>query len=308
MKILVVDDEYAFGRLLSRTLKKLGHEPSVVAHPEDALETFRADDFDAVITDIDMPDMNGVELANRLRDEHADVPVAFCTGSEPGTNTMSDAMRIGRVLPKSWTLDQVRDVLATLNEHSTARRNKLARGSNVLIPTNANVPEVAMRRRAKTVPGRRMRRKIKVTCKRWDEVQKLCDNQSEGKNVLTIKGRHPLETGDHVTIALRLPDELVLSIAAEVERVRELGDERFSYSIRMIGLTPEMTARMRSLVLESARAKPGYIQVKQVAAGSETEINPPREGAVLGNLKLRKQIDAIGRLRPDTDNDEDSRS
>jgi len=306
MKILVVDDEYAFGRLLSRTLKRLGHEPSVVAHPADALERFRDEGFDAVITDIDMPDMDGVELATRLRDEHDNVPVAFCTGSDPNTSAMTAAQRIGRVLPKSWTVEQVEDVLATLDEHNGERREKLARGSNVLIPTAVQVQEVAIRRRADTVPGRRMRRKIKVSCKRWDEVQKLCDEQSAGKNVLTIKGQHPLEAGDQVTIALRLPDELVLSIAAEVERVRDIGGARSAYSIRMIGLTPEVTSRMRSLVLAAAASKPGYLKVNQVAVGSDTEIQPPREGAVLGNLRLRKQIDAIGRLKTNKDTDEDS--
>ncbi len=307
MKILVVDDEYSFGSLLSRALKRLGHQSSVVAHPADALETFREDSFDAVITDIDMPDMNGVELATKLRDEHNDIPVAFCTGSDPGAKAMRDAKLIGEVLPKVWTVAQVKAVVDGLSSLSNQRKDRLARGSEVLIPTTPpSVPKVGMKRRAATVPGRRMRRKIKVNCKTWSEVQKLCDDQSDGRNLLTIRGKHPLQDGDKVTVALRLPDELVLSIAARVERVRPAKNDTYAYSIRLIGLTPEMTTKMRSLILEStsSQLKPSYMKVNKLAQGSDTEIQTSPEGAVLGNLRLRKQIDSIGRLGTDNDADD----
>jgi CheY-like chemotaxis protein len=113
MNILVVDDEVAFAQLLGRSLRRLGHDATVAGHPEDALEIFRANTFDAVITDIDMPSMSGLDLARTLRAERADVPIAFCTGSAEGTSTTLASL-IGAVLPKVWREDDVRMLVDTL--------------------------------------------------------------------------------------------------------------------------------------------------------------------------------------------------
>ena len=114
MTILVVDDEAAFGRLLARALRVLGHEVTVAVHPVDALELFEKGRFDAVITDIEMPMMNGIELARAMRGQCADIPIAFCTGSPPHDAPRRQASEIGRVLPKIWRLDDVRRVVGEL--------------------------------------------------------------------------------------------------------------------------------------------------------------------------------------------------
>ena len=103
MKILVVDDEQSFGALLGHTLKRLGHKPVVATHPEDALELLTPD-VDAVITDIDMPVMSGVELAQAIRAQYEEMPIAFCTGSAPEGRAVREAGEIGTVLPKVWTV------------------------------------------------------------------------------------------------------------------------------------------------------------------------------------------------------------
>lgn len=115
MRILVVDDEESFGRLLERALLLLGHVPTVAVHPVDALEIFRNRHFDAVITDIDMPMMNGVDLARAIRAECESIPIAFCTGSGPHDVPRRQAAEIGRVLPKIWRLDDVRRVVSELD-------------------------------------------------------------------------------------------------------------------------------------------------------------------------------------------------
>ena len=123
MSILVVDDEESFGRLLERALRQLGHVPTVAVHPIDALEMFRAGSFDAVITDIEMPVMSGVELAVVLRSECEGIPIAFCTGSSPHDAPRQQAARIGRVLPKIWRLDDVRRVVAELSFQQRSRQS-----------------------------------------------------------------------------------------------------------------------------------------------------------------------------------------
>jgi CheY-like chemotaxis protein len=110
MRILVVEDEKALGTLLGRILRRLGHEPLLALHPRDALFML-GPDIDMVITDIEMPDMNGVDLARAIREVHHDVPIVFCTGSDPEGPTAAAAAEIGPVLAKLWRVDSIRDLI-----------------------------------------------------------------------------------------------------------------------------------------------------------------------------------------------------
>jgi CheY-like chemotaxis protein len=297
MKILVVDDEHSFGSLLGRALKKLGHKPALAAHPEDALELFGRQTFDAVITDIDMPVMSGVELAQRLRELRADIPIAFCTGSELDDKVVRNAEQIGRVLPKVWTVADVKDVVTELD----SARKRLARGSQQDLPNHddagADGCDVTTDDVTDDRPKRRrVPRKIKITCRDWEQVAKLCREQSDGKQLLSIRGKHRLRAGERLFVALRLPDELVLSIAAEVHATRTdpaSGEQVFS--IALVGLTPEICARLRSMA-QSAGAPTGgrtYAR-KRTPRGTEPP-RPASPGQVIGNLRLRKQIDELGK-------------
>jgi CheY-like chemotaxis protein len=112
--ILVVDDEVGFARMLGHSLRRLGFDITLAAHPSDALELFREQMFDAVITDIDMPAMSGIELARSLREVRSDLPIAFCTGSGPGHRRMAEASSLGAVMPKVWREADVRTLLDAL--------------------------------------------------------------------------------------------------------------------------------------------------------------------------------------------------
>lgn len=111
MRILVVDDEYECGVLLSRLLRRLGHEPILAVDPNDALAMLEPD-VAAVITDIDMPGMSGVALAEAIRAVRQDMPIAFCTGSDPEGSLARGAAKLGPVLPKARSLEAARTVVA----------------------------------------------------------------------------------------------------------------------------------------------------------------------------------------------------
>jgi len=115
MRILVVDDEEAYCKLLGLTLRRLGHVPTLAFHPQDALEAFHESPFDAVITDIDMPGMSGVDLAREIRRENADMPIAFCTGSGPEDESRRAAAKLGAVASKIWRTEDVMELLARLS-------------------------------------------------------------------------------------------------------------------------------------------------------------------------------------------------
>src|SRR6266571_3409954 len=73
-RILVVDDEPQLTRVLHRSLTTHGYDVRVAAEGESALQTFGDWPPDLVVTDLAMPNMNGLELCRRLRDI-SEVPI-----------------------------------------------------------------------------------------------------------------------------------------------------------------------------------------------------------------------------------------
>jgi two-component system, cell cycle sensor histidine kinase and response regulator CckA len=114
VKILVVDDERALAVLMARALTRLGHTTTVAHHPGDALAVLD-DTYDAVITDIDMPEMSGIELARAIRERLPAMPIAFCTGSEPGTRNTREAAIFGPVMGKQWSQAELGALLGRLS-------------------------------------------------------------------------------------------------------------------------------------------------------------------------------------------------
>ena len=77
--ILVVDDELAQRELVSGFLKKQGFEVAVAGSGEKALELFRQESFDLVLTDQKMPHMSGLELLQAVRAINPEIPVILMT-------------------------------------------------------------------------------------------------------------------------------------------------------------------------------------------------------------------------------------
>lgn len=73
-RILIVDDERQITRVLSRGLTTKGYDVHVAADGEAALQTFSDWHPDLVVTDLSMPNMNGLELCRRLR-AFSEVPI-----------------------------------------------------------------------------------------------------------------------------------------------------------------------------------------------------------------------------------------
>ena len=69
MKILVAEDDVFSRTWLRATLERLGHEPVVVADGQEAIESYRRNHFPLVISDWDMPRVDGLELCNLIRAE-----------------------------------------------------------------------------------------------------------------------------------------------------------------------------------------------------------------------------------------------
>src|SRR5689334_12517663 len=82
MRILVIDDEAAVRDSLSLSLRFQGYEVSLAADGEAGLAAVRDEDPDAVILDVMMPRLDGLEMCRRLRAEGLLVPVLMLTARD----------------------------------------------------------------------------------------------------------------------------------------------------------------------------------------------------------------------------------
>lgn len=110
-RLLVVEDEAPVRRMLRDVFQSFGYDVVVAASGAEALKLFADGGYDAVVTDLLMPGMNGWEVVARLRHAVPDVPVIMLTGSVPDI----DFERVRReritLVQKPATLSRLRAVL-----------------------------------------------------------------------------------------------------------------------------------------------------------------------------------------------------
>ena len=92
-RILIVDDDPALGGFMTRVLSELGgFEVAHELDPGDALRRVETEQWDLLITDIELPGMSGLELLERVRELVPDLPVAVITG-HPSVDYAVSALR-----------------------------------------------------------------------------------------------------------------------------------------------------------------------------------------------------------------------
>lgn len=98
--LLVVDDEPSLRDIISRYLTGLGHEVRVAASGEAALAAFRDAEADLVLTDINMPGGDGIEIILQLREMGSDVPIVAMSGGGrlDKEHLLEDATLLGATL------------------------------------------------------------------------------------------------------------------------------------------------------------------------------------------------------------------
>jgi CheY-like chemotaxis protein len=118
--VLFVDDEELLVQIGQEMLAYLGYETVVRTRSIEALAAFRAtpDQFDLVVTDYDMPQMSGEELARQLRDIRPDIPIILCTGG----SIISDEDAVHQLgfdtlLRKPFRLDDIASAIALVITH-----------------------------------------------------------------------------------------------------------------------------------------------------------------------------------------------
>lgn len=115
--VLVVDDSPIDRRLAGALLAKRGYAVAYATDGRDALAKIKGSRPDAVVTDLMMPQMTGLELVEAIRKDHPSVPVILMTahGSE---ETAIEALRLGAssYVPKRRLADDLADTVAAVVE------------------------------------------------------------------------------------------------------------------------------------------------------------------------------------------------
>jgi DNA-binding NtrC family response regulator len=79
-KVLIVDDEVEFTEILSQRMQSRGMAVDTAGGGREALEKARASSYDAIILDLAMPEMDGMETLRHLLSENPDLQVIVLTG------------------------------------------------------------------------------------------------------------------------------------------------------------------------------------------------------------------------------------
>ncbi|HVY46534.1 MAG TPA: EAL domain-containing protein [Minicystis sp.] len=93
-KILIADDEVPLAKSFARVLGAAGFDVVTVADGNAAVEALKHQDFDVILSDIQMPGVSGVELLRLVREHDLDVPVVLMT-ADPRVETAAEAVELG---------------------------------------------------------------------------------------------------------------------------------------------------------------------------------------------------------------------
>jgi two-component system, cell cycle response regulator CpdR len=109
-RIILAEDDESMRGFLVRALERAGYHVTSFANGREAFERLRREPFTLLLTDIVMPQMDGIELARRAAELDPDLKIMFITGFAAVTLN-SEAPKDARVLSKPFHLkDLVREV------------------------------------------------------------------------------------------------------------------------------------------------------------------------------------------------------
>jgi signal transduction histidine kinase/CheY-like chemotaxis protein len=126
--VLFIDDEPMLNRSAARVLERCGYRVSAFADPREAIEQLgrRPDDFALVITDMNMPNLSGLEVARAVRARRPDLPILLLSGNL-ADEVRAEAAKLGvqSVLQKPWSFEDLAEAVNRL-----VRASRPPRGAN----------------------------------------------------------------------------------------------------------------------------------------------------------------------------------
>ena len=107
-KVLVVDDDPVVGKSFDRVLSGKGYAVITASNGQEALKKLDAEDYDVVFTDIKMPGMSGLEMAERVKERRPWLPVVIVTGyGSPDNEARAEAAGVSGFLRKPLSPEMI---------------------------------------------------------------------------------------------------------------------------------------------------------------------------------------------------------
>ncbi len=116
-RILIVDDEPSIISFTSQVLLSLGYEVVSTTESPEALKKFKLNPngFDLVLTDLEMPQISGLELVKQVKEIRSDIPIVLCTGFSDGlTDEKIQTLGISDMVMKPMIASELAQVVANL--------------------------------------------------------------------------------------------------------------------------------------------------------------------------------------------------
>lgn len=127
IKVLVVDDEKGIRFLLSEALLHKGFEVSLARDGLESLAKLEENNFDLVITDINMPRLDGVKMLKNMRETGREEKIIIMTGNPSDQRLMDEGMpQVVTRLSKPFGIKKFLDVViaATARKKDAAVQNQ----------------------------------------------------------------------------------------------------------------------------------------------------------------------------------------
>lgn len=93
-RVLIVDDDILILSIMNRALEMRGYEVIVTSNPQEVGDIVRSKDIDLAMVDLIMPELDGFQVLEKIRDHSPELPVVFITGRDH-TETKIDALKRG---------------------------------------------------------------------------------------------------------------------------------------------------------------------------------------------------------------------
>ena len=114
LRVILVDDEIFIREMGSDVLSMLGCIPSVASDGREAWDMIRTDPsaFDVIISDYNMPEMTGIDLASNVFKDRPNMPFIISTGFASGfTEKQAEDLGISCILQKPYVIQQLKDAI-----------------------------------------------------------------------------------------------------------------------------------------------------------------------------------------------------
>jgi DNA-binding response OmpR family regulator len=203
MRVLVVEDETDLGEVFRDFLSELGHQPVLVRSAEAALGKLQSDRPDAIILDIHLPGMSGLDFLQLRPVREAGLPIVAVSGVATESQAR-ECLRLGALdfVGKPVPLDRLHEVLIFLEPHAINRmRDEQARR--------------AERRQSPRVPL-----ELPVTLNEYRGASWRGTCVELSVNGMKVKTQAPLATGLAIKCSFTPPDDgVALDVISLVLRI-----------------------------------------------------------------------------------------